>query len=110
MASDVLFLMISRGENEDAAMPGKVGEYIGSRKNIIACIPEGVTKKMLEKYDAIKFVDENPDEIMNAFYEYYKLYKSNALPAPNQSVVDQYDKKAQTYELAKEFNLLVDIE
>ncbi|MEP7146466.1 MAG: glycosyltransferase [bacterium] len=110
MASEVLFLMISRGDNDDAAMPGKVGEYIGSRKNIIACIPEGVTKKMLEKYNAVKFVDEDPDELMKAFYEYYNLYKNNALPVANEEVVEQYDRKSQTYELAKEFNLLVDIE
>lgn len=110
LASDVLFLMISRGENEDAAMPGKVGEYIGSRKNIIACIPEGVTKKMLEKYDAIKFVDENSEDLMNAFYSYYRMFKDDAMPRANQEVVDQYDRKLLTYELAKEFNLLVDIE
>lgn len=110
LTSDVLFLMISRGENEDASMPGKVGEYIGSGKNIIACIPEGVTKKMLEKYNAVKFVDENSDELMNTFYEYYELFKKNALPAANEEVVAQYDRKSQTYELAKELNLLVDIE
>ncbi|MEO8211272.1 MAG: glycosyltransferase [bacterium] len=110
MTSDVLFLMISRGENDDAAMPGKVGEYIGSRKNIIACIPEGVTKKILEKYNAIKFVDEKSDELMSVFLEYYKLFKNNTLPAANEEVVVQYDRKSLTYELAKEFNLLVDIE
>lgn len=110
VASDVLFLVISRGENEDAAFPGKVGEYIGSRKNIIASIPEGVTKKILEKYNAVKFVDENSEDIMNAFYDYYKLYKSNSLPAANEEVAEQYDRKALTYELAKELNLLVDIE
>lgn len=110
MASDVLFLMISRGENEDAAMPGKVGEYIGSRKNIIACIPEGVTKKMLEKYDAIRFTEEDPVELMNVFYEYYNLYKEDAMPVANEEVVEMYDRKDLTYELAKEFNLLVDIE
>ncbi len=110
MTSDVLFLMISRGENDDAAMPGKVGEYIGSRKNIIACIPEGVTKKILEKYNAIKFVDENSEELMSVFLEYYKLFKNNSLPVANEEVVAQYDRKSLTYELAKEFNLLVDIE
>lgn len=110
LASDVLFLLISRGENDDAAMPGKVGEYIGSRKNIIACIPEGVTRKMLEKYEAIKFVEENPDDIMNAFHEYYILYKNSALPVPKEEVTEQYDRKNLTYELSKEFNLLVDIE
>ncbi len=110
LASDVLFFMISRGENDDAAMPGKVGEYIGSRKNIIACIPEGVTKKMLEKYNAVRFVDENPDELRNTFHEYYMMYKNNTLPAANNDVVEQFDRKSLTYELAKEFNLLVDIE
>ncbi|MDZ4711906.1 MAG: glycosyltransferase [bacterium] len=110
LASDVLFFMISRGENDDAAMPGKIGEYIGSRKNIIACIPEGVTKKMLEKYNAVKFVEEDSEELMNAFYEYYKMYKNNTLPPANEEVVELYDRKNLTYELSKEFNLLVDIE
>lgn len=110
LASDILFFMISRGDNDDAAMPGKVGEYIGSRKNIIACIPEGVTKKILEKYNAIKFVDEDPEELRNAFHDYYLMFKNKTLPAANNDVVVQFDRKALTYELAKEFNLLVDIE
>ena len=110
LASDVLFFMISRGENDDAAMPGKVGEYIGSRKNIIACIPEGVTKKILEKYNAIKFVDENPEELRNTFHDYYLMFKNKTMPAANNDVVEQFERKALTYELAKEFNLLVDIE
>lgn len=111
MASDVLFLMISRGENEDAAMPGKVGEYIGSRKNIIACIPEGVTKKMLEKYNAIKFIDdENPEQIARAIKEYYDEKKNGTMPKANEEMLEEYDRKNLTYELAKEFNLLKDID
>ncbi len=110
ISSDVLFLMISRGENDDAAMPGKVGEYIGSRKPIIASIPEGVTKKMLEKYDAVTFTEEDPAELMEVFYDHYQLYKSGRLPTANEDTVVQYDRKDLTYELAKELNLLVDIE
>lgn len=111
LASDVLFLLISRGENEDAAMPGKVGEYIGSRKNIIACIPEGVTKKILENYKAIKFVDdENPEKIADTIYEYYLLYEQNQMPAANEDMVLSYDRKKLTSDLAKEFNYLLDVE
>jgi glycosyltransferase involved in cell wall biosynthesis len=111
LASDILFLLISRGENEDAAMPGKVGEYIGSRKNIIACIPEGVTKKILENYNAIKFVeDENPEKIADALYEYYLLYEQNKMPVANEEMVMMYDRKQLTSELAKEFNYLLDVE
>ncbi len=111
LSSDVLFLMISRGENDDAAMPGKMGEYIGSRKNILACIPEGVTKKVLEKYNAIKFVDtENPSEIADKIFEYYKLFEMNKMPVPEEDMVVQYDRKLMTSELSKEFNYLLDIE
>ena len=105
------FFWFRRGENEDAAMPGKVGEYIGSRKNIIACIPEGVTKKLLEKYNAIKFVnEENPDLISKAIYEYYKLWESNSMPVANEDMIKLYDRNALTSELAKEFNYLLDVE
>jgi hypothetical protein len=111
LASDVLFLLISRGENEDAAMPGKVGEYIGSRKNIIACIPEGVTKKILEGYKAIKFVEEeNPEKIADRIYEYYLLFEQNNMPVPNEEMVLSYDRKLLTSDLAKEFNYLLDVE
>jgi hypothetical protein len=111
MASDLLFLLISRGENEDAAMPGKVGEYIGSRKNILACIPEGVTKKILEKYEAIKFVGtENPQDIADRIYEYFKLFERNEMPVANENMVTQYERKMMTSELAKEFNYLLDID
>jgi hypothetical protein len=111
ISSDVLFLLISRGENEDAAMPGKMGEYIGSRKNIIACIPEGVTKKILENYEAIKFVpDENPDSISNVIYEYYKLFETNRMPVPNENMIEKFDRKKMTYELSKEFNYLLDVD
>jgi hypothetical protein len=111
LASDLLFLLISRGENEDAAMPGKVGEYIGSRKNILACIPEGVTKRILENYKAIKFVqDENPEKIAEAIYQYFLLFEQNNMPVANEEMVLQYDRKLLTTELAKEFNYLLDVE
>jgi hypothetical protein len=111
LASDVLFLLISRGENDDAAMPGKVGEYIGSRKNIVACIPEGVTRNILKSYNAIKFIsEEDSQKIADAFYEYYKLFENNEMPIANEEMVLQYDRKLMTAELAREFNYLLDIE
>lgn len=108
MSSDLLFLLISRGENDDAAMPGKIGEYIGSRKNIVACIPEGVSKKLLENYNAVKFIpEENPELLVNAFYEYYQLWKNNDMPVANNEVVKQYDRKELTEQIAKKFNHLL---
>ena len=111
LSSDILFLLVSRGENEDAAMPGKVGEYIGSRKNIIACIPEGVTKKLLEKYNAIRFIpDETPELISDTIFEYFKLWLKNEMPEANEEMVRLYNRKNITGELAKELNFLLDVE
>ena len=73
-------------------------------------VPEGVTKKMLEKYDAVTFTEEDPVELMDTFYDYYQLYKSGRLPVANEEMIQQYDRKELTYDLAKELNLLVDIE
>lgn len=110
LASDVLFLLVSRGENDDAALPGKIGEYMGSRKFIIASVPEGVTMKTLEKYEAVQFTGEDPIELMEAFHKSYLLHKAGTLPKANEDHVQLYDRKDLTYELAKELNLLVDIE
>ncbi|HMS66265.1 MAG TPA: hypothetical protein PKD83_13565, partial [Ignavibacteria bacterium] len=52
LSSDVLVLLKSMGENEIVAMVGKIGEYIGSRKFILALIPDGLTQKTLSEYEA----------------------------------------------------------
>lgn len=110
MSSDVLFLYISRGANDEAAMPGKVGEYIGSGKNILASIPEGVTKKMLENYNAVKYVDEDPNQIAVSIHDYYQLNLQGKLPKANTEVIELYDRKKLTEELAKGLNYLLVIE
>ena len=111
LSSDVLVLLKSKGENEIAAMVGKIGEYIGSRKNILALLPDGLTQKTLMNYEAVKFIDSDDHKIIGkAIYEYYLLYKENKLPAANEDFITMYNRKTMTDELATEFNYLLDIE
>lgn len=111
ISSDVLVLLKSKGENEIVAMVGKIGEYLGSRKNILALIPDGLTQKTLTDYEAVKFENsDDPRDISNAIYEYYKLYKENKMPVANEEFIKPYDRKTMTDELATEFNYLLDIE
>lgn len=110
MSSEILFLYISKGANDEAAMPGKVGEYIGSGKNILASIPEGVTKKMLENYNAVRYIGEDPSEVANSIYEFYQLKQEGNLPEANREVIELYDRKKLTEDLAKELNYLLVIE
>ncbi|MCE1165738.1 MAG: hypothetical protein LWX07_10095 [Bacteroidetes bacterium] len=54
--------------------------------------------------------DEDPSNIADALYEYYRLFERNEMPAANEELVRQYDRKTMTGELAKELNYLVDID
>jgi len=111
LSSDVLVLLKSRGENEISSMVGKVGEYIGSRKNILALLPDGLTQKTLMGYEAVKFVnDEDPKEISKAIYDFYKLKKQNGMPSASEEFISSYNRKTMTEELSTEFNYLLDIE
>jgi len=111
LSSDVLVLLKSAGENEIVAMVGKIGEYIGSRKNILALIPDGLTQKTLQSYEAVKFVNsEEPREISKAIYNSFQLYKGKKLPVANEEFIEQYNRKTMTDELATELNYLLDIE
>src|ERR1035438_8133920 len=60
-SSDILWIMVGRKRNIDAILPGKLYEYMGSLKPIIACVPDGAAKIAATEYGA-SFITE-PDDI-----------------------------------------------
>ena len=64
---------------------GKVYEYFGSRKPIIACVPEGAAKMAAVEYKA-SFITEpdNVEQIKNTILETYNLFKAGKLPIPDE--------------------------
>lgn len=111
LASDVLFLHIKNVKNNDAVLPGVIGDYLGSRKNILACVPEGVTKNLLLNYNACKIVtDYNPASVAEAIYDYYNEYATKSLPVPDENFVQKFENMQYVSSLATEFNYLQDID
>jgi len=111
LASDVFFLHYKRFRNDDANLPGVIGHYIGSEKNFLAVIPEGVTKNILYEYGASKTItDYNPATIAEAIYDYYKLFEQRKMPLPNQNVIDRFRGEPYIESLSREFNFLIDLE
>jgi len=108
VSSDVLWLMIGRKRNIDAILPGKLLEYMGSRKPIIGCVPDGVAKIFLEEYGA-SFITEpdNVDEIKNTFIKVFNLYRKNELPVPQEELLQKYRRDLLTEQLTKQLQSIV---
>lgn len=105
-SADVLWFMVGRRRNIDAILPGKVYEYIGAKKPILACVPDGAAKMAIEESGA-GFIcsPDNIDEIKNTMLKVYEQYKNNSLPVPSDEIVEKYRRDNLTELLTKQFQL-----
>ncbi len=102
-ASDVLWLMV----NNDRQSPGKLYEYLGARKPILACVPDGFLRQTLQEAGASVVVSPTDvDGIAKGILSYYNLFMQKKLPCPDPEVVAKYDRVELTNELSKIFAFL----
>jgi len=107
-STDVLWLMVGKKRNIDAILPGKLYEYIGSLKPIIACVPDGAAMTAVKEYGASFITDPyNIDEIKNTILKVYQLYKNNELPKPDEDYVAKYRRDFITEQLTKQMQFMV---
>ncbi len=106
LLSDVLWFMLM----DNVRSPGKLYEYFGARKSILACIPEGSIKKQLEESESAYITKpDDVDEIYNGLNTLYELWKNDNLFFPKISFIEQFNRKLLTGELAKNLELAIDI-
>lgn len=107
-SADVLWLMVGNLKNIDAILPGKVYEYIGTKKPILACVPDGAAKIALKEYPASFICDpENINQIKETIIKIYELYKRNKLPKVDDEFLVKYRRDYLTEQLTKQFNQLL---
>ncbi|HEV8539138.1 MAG TPA: glycosyltransferase [Bacteroidota bacterium] len=105
MTSDVLWLMLKN----DSQSPGKLYEYFGARKPILACIPDGFLRQTIEEAEAgIIVLPDGVEGITRALLTFYEQYKTQTLPRPSEDIVKKYDRVELTDELSKIFGFLVE--
>ena len=102
-SSDVLWMMLTN----DRQSPGKVYEYIGARKPILACVPEGFIRQAVEETGAGVCVDPGDVEgIASAIIRFYNQFRGAGLPKTREDVAARYDRIELTRELSVIFGFL----
>ena len=108
ISSDVLWTMIGNHHNAFTITPGKIFEYIGTRKPILGCLPEGASKTALENYGASFLTPpEDIDAIYDALIKINERYRKNMLPTPNEEFIEKHNRIKLTEQLAKEFQFFL---
>ncbi len=93
-AADVLWMTIGKRPGAEGISTGKLFEYLGTRKPILALVPPGAARTALEPYGAASIVE--PDDvgaIAQAMMTLYDCWRTRQLPQPNESYVNQFDRR-----------------
>jgi glycosyltransferase involved in cell wall biosynthesis len=102
-ASDVLWMTVTN----DRSSPGKVYEYIGARKPILACVPDGFIRQTVAETGAGVCVDPGDvDGIASAIVKFYDQFRNHGLPKMSEDVVSRFDRVELTRELSVIFGFL----
>jgi glycosyltransferase involved in cell wall biosynthesis len=104
-SSDVFWLMM---EN-DVQSPGKVYEYIGARKPILANIPEGFVKQTIQEFEGnIVLPPKDVDETAAAIKRMYDRFEKNETNNTSNDIVERYNRINLANELANIFGFLTE--
>lgn len=108
---DLLWVMLGNGTNMDMVSAGKLFEYFGTRKPIVATVPDGASKSAAENYKA-SFITKPDDinEIKSMLVKVYEAYHENQLPTPDEDFVLEHDRDFLTKKLVNDFQFFLKAE
>jgi glycosyltransferase involved in cell wall biosynthesis len=105
---DILWVMLGNGTNMDMVSAGKLFEYFGTRKPIIATVPDGASMTAAKNYKA-SFITK-PDDIIaikDMLVKVFELYHKNKLPTPDEDFILDHDRNYLTKKLANNFQFFL---
>lgn len=107
-SSDALWLTIY----DPIITPGKIYEYIGTRKPILVLTPvNGAMVQVLKNYDAAYFAQpEDINAISEALFALFKAWENKQLPVGNETVAKEYDQRKLAESLSRIISHTLDIE
>ncbi|MFY0682910.1 MAG: hypothetical protein JXR20_00050 [Balneola sp.] len=101
MKADVLWLMIGHMNNSELVTVGKMFEYFGIKKPILALVPNGSSRVLLDNYNAAYYAHPfKEEEIIEVLKELIKDFQNSKLPKANSEFINKFNRRIVTAELA----------
>jgi len=105
LASDVLWVMM----RDDIMTPGKLFEYIGTKKKILGCVPPGYMRSTIEEAGGVCVDPTDVNQIAETIVRLYQQYERKELRGARPEVVNKYNRVTLTGELAKIFTRYLEV-
>ncbi len=108
MTSDALLLIVDESKESEEIVPGKVFEYLGTLRPIIAIAPtKGAVAKIIHQTNS-GFVahQSKPEKIAENFQKLYHMWENSIVFQPNIDEIQKYSRKEHTKMLAELLNQL----
>ncbi len=102
--SDVLLLIVDESKESEEIVPGKVYEYIGSMKPVLAIAPEqGAIADLIKETQAGGIAHQsNIEGIASIIFEMYSAFKKGLpLANPHKEIIQCYERRESTKKLAE---------
>ncbi len=107
LSADALVLIEGTGRGAEAFYTGKIFEYMNTGRPVLAVLPENGAAADLVRKSRIGIVahTDSVDKIKGIIQDYYDKWQSDSLSFdPDRSVIEGFERKALTAELAKVFD------
>ena len=109
MEADVLWMTVGRQPGEEMISTGKLFEYMGTGKPILALVPPGEASKALEGYGAAWVCDPDDVEgVASTLEAILKQLDDGTLPVGSPEWIAPFDRKKQAEQLAGWFSGILD--
>ncbi len=111
LKSDALLLIVDEAKESEEIVPGKVYEYVGVRRPIIAVAPQrsAIADLMRETGSGKVAHQSEIEKIAQIFKEYYTNWKEGKqLFAPDENAVNKYERSEAAKKLGALLHELVD--
>lgn len=106
-SADVLWMIVGKRSGAASISTGKLFEYMGTGKPILALVPEGAARSALEPYGAVSIAEpDSIDDVCHALDELFQCWKRGELPKANREYVSKFDRNTITGELADYLDLI----